>query len=152
MSIVGSKAVGVIGIAALDLAQYGEKSAKKFKLDLEKCKYEGAYIEVTLQRDMPKEETKEEDGEGNPNETSAEVQARQELEEEEKQEDMQSLYAISEELKAIGKEKVKNEYEHKIKYNQCNERYNILSTELENTKIEYNLLLESIEKNRGEST
>jgi len=61
------------------------------------------------------------------------------------------LYAVTEELNAIGKEKSKSEHEHKIKYNQCNERYNVLSTELENTKIEYNLLLESIEKNNKET-
>ena len=33
-----------------------------------------------------------------------------------------------------------------------NDNYNVLSTELENTKIEYNLLLESIEKERSASS
>jgi len=48
LSVVGSKAIGVIGTANLDLSKYGEQNAKKHQLPLEKCKHEGSYIEVTL--------------------------------------------------------------------------------------------------------
>lgn len=82
LSVVGSKAVGVIGTANLDLSKYGEQSHKKHKLELDKCKFEGAYIEVTLQRDMPKVEDPSTSAQENqPSETSAEVQARKEQEE-----------------------------------------------------------------------
>jgi len=60
------------------------------------------------------------------------------------------LYAVTEELKAIQKEGLKAEHEHKVKYNGLKERYNILSTELENTMIEYKLLLESITNKRSD--
>lgn len=82
LSVVGSKKIGVIGTANLDLSKYGEQSAKKYQLDLEKCKYEGAYIEVTLQREMPKvEDPSTSAQENDPTETSAEVQERKDLEE-----------------------------------------------------------------------
>ena len=81
----------------MDLAEYGEKNAKKFKLPLEKCKYEGSYIEVTLQRVMPKDDLNmsKEEKESRENETEEEAAARKEAEEKERQEDMQSLYAAT---------------------------------------------------------
>jgi len=82
-------------------------------------------------------------------ETSSEIQARKDLEEQERQEDLQGLYAVTEELKSIQKEGHRAEHEHKIKYNGLKERYNVLSTELENTMIEYKLMLESIETKRA---
>lgn len=64
---------------------------------------------------------------------------------------MQGLYAVTEELKSIHKEGTKAEHEYKVKHNGLKDRYNVLSTELENTMIEYKLMIESIDTKRADS-
>ena len=48
MYVAGEKSRGILGEAQLDLTAYGENESKTIKIPLDKCDYEGAYIEVTL--------------------------------------------------------------------------------------------------------
>lgn len=48
LHVASDKQKGILGEAQLDLTNYGLNESKIMKLPLEKCEYEGAYIEISI--------------------------------------------------------------------------------------------------------
>mmetsp|Transcript_117602 Transcript_117602/g.163787 ORF Transcript_117602/g.163787 Transcript_117602/m.163787 type:complete len:84 (+) Transcript_117602:216-467(+) len=57
LHVASDKSKGILGEAQLDLTSYGHNESKVMKLPLEKCDFEGAYIEIALKGTEAKSKT-----------------------------------------------------------------------------------------------
>ena len=156
LTVVGSKAVGIVGNVNLDLSLFDTGEHRKQVLALQKCKFEGATIEVGLRgeyKEMSTIDVSSDRGNGGAEQTRQSLVSisgndlhlsTNDSNIEQESDDEEKLQAVYEQLQAVQKENSILEHDFKIKKAQLNERDNVISTELENTKVEYEDYLERI--------